>query len=90
MESLIQTITSFFIVMGIAFTSLIIVTFVLKAKGVSFVEFFLKSDKLEVSTPTSKVISNTVTKQNNVNTPIDRKKVAAIISAIEHHNKTQG
>jgi len=85
MESFIQTITSFFIVMGIVFTSLIIVAFVLKLRGLSFVEFFPKNNNIEVQTPN--IVYNT-TNPNIVSSSIELKKVAAIIAAIEHHNKT--
>jgi len=85
MESFIQTITSFFIVMGIVFTSLIIVAFVLKLRGLSFVEFFPKNNTLELQTPN--VVYST-TNPNIVSNSIEPKKVAAIIAAIEHHNKT--
>jgi len=85
MEGFIQTITSFFIVMGIVFTSLIIVAFVLKLRGLSFVEFFPKNNNLEAQTPN---IVYSTTNPNIVSSSIEPKKVAAIIAAIEHHNKT--
>ncbi|MBL3521015.1 OadG family transporter subunit [Aliarcobacter lanthieri] len=90
MESLIQAITSFFIVMGVVSTILLIVGFILKAKGVSFVEFFPEKEKLEIPAPN--IIYNTITNTNPSvsNSSIDAKKVAAIMAAIEHHNKVKG
>ncbi|WP_026803022.1 OadG family transporter subunit [Aliarcobacter lanthieri] len=88
MESLIQAITSFFIVMGVVSTILLIVGFILKAKGVSFVEFFPEKEKLEIPAPN--IIYNTITNPSVSNSSIDAKKVAAIMAAIEHHNKVKG
>ncbi|RBQ30164.1 OadG family protein [Aliarcobacter vitoriensis] len=88
MEGLIQAITSFFIVMGLVSTILLIVGFLLKAKGVNFVEFFPTKEKLEVPAPN--IIYNTITNPSVVNSSVDARKVAAIMAAIEHHNKVQG
>lgn len=89
MENLIGAIISFFVVMGVISTSLIIIGFLLKAKGVKFVEFFPKKDEVVPQ----QVIYNNVVSQATPNVQyggIDRIKVAAIMAAIQHHNSLKG
>lgn len=88
MEALLQALFSFFIIMGIGSTILLIIGFLLKSKGVTFVEFFPK--KTEPVAP--QVIYNNVISQAPVNSNfngIDARKVAAIMAAIEHHTKAK-
>ncbi|WNL16574.1 hypothetical protein [Aliarcobacter cryaerophilus] len=46
MEALLQAIFSFFMIMGIGTSILLVIGFLLKAKGVTFVEFFPKKIKM--------------------------------------------
>lgn len=71
--------------MGIGSTILLVIGFLLKSKGVTFVEFFPKKPE----PTTSQVIYNNVISQApTTNTyGIDARKVAAIMAAIEHHTK---
>ncbi|MCT7578088.1 hypothetical protein, partial [Aliarcobacter butzleri] len=59
METLVQALTSFLIVMGIVSSVLLIAGFLLKAKGVTFVEFFPKKQENVSQTPN--IIYNTIT-----------------------------
>ena len=59
MEIITQALTSFLIVMGAVSTILLIIGFVLKAKGSTFVEFFPK--KSEVVPQAPNIIYNTIT-----------------------------
>lgn len=81
-----ELLKSFFIVVGFISTILLIVGFLFKAKGVTFFEFFPK--KQENLKSTSNVIYNTNT--NSYQNIIDPKKVAAIMAAIQYHNKIKG
>ena len=69
---------NFFIVMGVVSTILLIVGFLLKARGVTFVEFFPKNEQIA---PQNIVYNNVISQ----NAQIDLKKVAAIMAAIKHH-----
>jgi oxaloacetate decarboxylase (Na+ extruding) subunit gamma len=85
-EALLQALFSFFIIMGIVSTILLVIGFLLKAKGVTFVEFFPKKPE----PATSQVIYNNVISQAPANPyGIDARKVAAIMAAIEHHTKAK-
>lgn len=89
MEIITQALTSFLIVMGLVSTILLIIGFVLKAKGSTFVEFFPK--KSEVVPQAPNIIYNTITNPSvSNNSYIDSRKVAAIMAAIQHHNKLKG
>jgi len=87
MNAFLQALNSFFIVMGVVSSILLIIGFVLKAKGVSFVEFFPK--RQEGVTPTSNVYYNTYN-TTQVSSNIDSRKVAAIMAAIKYHNSIKG
>ncbi|MFW0712500.1 OadG family transporter subunit [Aliarcobacter butzleri] len=88
METLVQALTSFLIVMGIVSSVLLIAGFLLKAKGVTFVEFFPKKQENVSQTPN--IIYNTITNPVVSNSGIDPRKVAAIMAAIQHHTKLKG
>ncbi len=88
MDALVHTLTSFLIVMGIISTVLLILGFLLKAKGVTFVEFFPKKQENVSQTPN--IIYNTITNPVVSNSGIDPRKVAAIMAAIQHHTKLKG
>ena len=88
MDALVHTLTSFLIVMGIVSTVLLILGFLLKAKGVTFVEFF--PQKQENVSQTPNIIYNTITNPVVTNSGIDPRKVAAIMAAIQHHTKLKG
>ena len=88
MDALVHTLTSFLIVMGIVSTVLLILGFLLKAKGVTFVEFFPKKQENVSQTPN--IIYNTITNPVVSNSGIDARKVAAIMAAIQHHTKLKG
>lgn len=78
-------IEGFFIIMGIISTSLLIIGFLLKAKGVTFVEFFPKKDK---DVPSQVIYNNVISQSPNQGSyGVDARKVAAIMAAIQHHNK---
>ncbi|MCT7635653.1 OadG family protein, partial [Aliarcobacter butzleri] len=79
MDALVHTLTSFLIVMGIVSTVLLILGFLLKAKGVTFVEFFPKKQENVSQTPN--IIYNTITNPVVSNSGIDPRKVAAIMAA---------
>ncbi|WP_195679226.1 hypothetical protein, partial [Aliarcobacter butzleri] len=74
MDALVHTLTSFLIVMGIVSTVLLILGFLLKAKGVTFVEFFPKKQENVSQTPN--IIYNTITNPVVSNSGIDPRKVA--------------
>lgn len=76
-------IEGFFIIMGIISTSLLIIGFLLKAKGVTFVEFFPKPKTIA---PQNIVYNNVISQIPQNSCGIDSKKVAAIVAAIKHHN----
>lgn len=83
-----EAIISFFVIMGVISTSLIIIGFLLKAKGVRFVEFFPKKEEV---VPQQVIYNNVVSPITNSSySGIDNKKVAAIIAAIQYHNKIKG
>lgn len=88
METLLQAIFSFFIIMGIGTTILLVIGFLLKSKGVTFVEFFPKKEEVAPS----QVIYNNVISQSphQGSFGIDTRKVAAIMAAIKHHNNLKG
>ena len=88
MDALVHTLTSFLIVMGIVSTVLLILGFLLKAKGVTFVEFFPKKQENVSQTPN--IIYNTITNPVVSNSGIAPRKVAAIMAAIQHHTKLKG
>lgn len=88
MDALVHTLTSFLIVMGIVSTVLLVLGFLLKAKGVTFVEFFPKKQENVSQTPN--IIYNTITNPVVSNSGIDPRKVAAIMAAIQHHTKLKG
>ncbi|KLD98237.1 OadG family protein [Aliarcobacter butzleri] len=88
MDALVHTLTSFLIVMGIVSTVLLILGFLLKAKGVTFIEFFPKKQENVSQTPN--IIYNTITNPVVSNSGIDPRKVAAIMAAIQHHTKLKG
>ena len=88
MDALVHTLTSFLIVMGIVSTVLLILGFLLKAKGVTFVEFFPKKQENVSQTPN--IIYNTITNPVVSNSGIDPRKVAAIMAAIQNHTKLKG
>ncbi|MCT7593101.1 OadG family protein [Aliarcobacter butzleri] len=88
MDALVHTLSSFLIVMGIVSTVLLILGFLLKAKGVTFVEFFPKKQENVSQTPN--IIYNTITNPVVSNSGIDPRKVAAIMAAIQHHTKLKG
>ncbi|MCT7646880.1 hypothetical protein, partial [Aliarcobacter butzleri] len=75
MDALVHTLTSFLIVMGIVSTVLLILGFLLKAKGVTFVEFFPKKQENVSQAPN--IIYNTITNPVVSNSGIDPRKVAA-------------
>lgn len=79
---------SFLIGMGIISTILLIAGFLLKAKGVTFVEFFPKKTENIVSAPN--IIYNTIANPVVSNIGIEPRKVAAIMAAIQHHVKQKG
>lgn len=79
---------NFLIVMGIISTILLIAGFLLKAKGVTFIEFFPK--KQDNVVPTPNIIYNTIANPVVSNYGIDSRKVAAIMAAIQHHVKQKG
>lgn len=88
MENLIEAIISFFVIMGMLSTSLIIIGFLLKAKGIRFVEFFPKKEE---ALPQQIIYNNVVPQTTNPTYyGIDSKKVAAIMAAIQYHNKIKG
>lgn len=75
---------NFFIVMGVITTILLIVGFLLKAKGITFVEFFPKKE----SVGAQNIVYNNIISQNPQNSfGIDPRKVAAIMAAIKYHNQ---
>ncbi|MFY4858629.1 hypothetical protein ACOTVL_09300, partial [Aliarcobacter butzleri] len=73
MDALVHTLTSFLIVMGIVSTVLLILGFLLKAKGVTFVEFFPKKQENVSQIPN--IIYNTITNPVVSNSGIDPRKV---------------
>lgn len=79
---------NFLIVMGIISTILLIAGFLLKAKGVTFIEFFPK--KQDNVVPAPNIIYNTIANPVVSNYGIDSRKVAAIMAAIQHHVKQKG
>jgi hypothetical protein len=85
---MVELLMSFLIVMGIISTILLIAGFLLKAKGVTFVEFFPK--KQENITPVPNIIYNTITNPVVSSFGIEPRKVAAIMAAIQHHVKQKG
>ncbi|AXK48115.1 OadG family protein [Aliarcobacter trophiarum] len=87
MEALIQAIFSFLIIMGIVSTILLVIGFLLKAKGVTFVEFFPK--KPEPLQPQQVIYNNVISQAPTNPYGIDARKVAAIMAAIEHHTKAK-
>ena len=85
MEALLQAKFSFFMIMGIGTSILLVIGFLLKAKGVTFVEFFPKKDK---DTPSQVIYNNVISQSPNQGSyGVDARKVAAIMAAIQHHNK---
>ena len=74
--------------MGIVSTVLLILGFLLKAKGVTFVEFFPKKQENVSQTPN--IIYTTITNPVVSNSGIDPRKVAAIMASIQHHTKLKG
>ncbi|WP_170167568.1 hypothetical protein [Aliarcobacter thereius] len=75
---------SFFLIMGVISTILFIVGFLLKARGVTFIEFFPKKEN-ETS---QNIVYNNVISQVPLNSfGVEHKKVAAIIAAIKYHNE---
>jgi hypothetical protein len=84
-EALLQAIFSFFMIMGIGTSILLVIGFLLKAKGVTFVEFFPKKDK---DAPSQVIYNNVISQSPNQGSyGVDARKVAAIMAAIQHHNK---
>lgn len=83
MEALLQAIFSFFMIMGIGTSILLVIGFLLKAKGVTFVEFFPKPKTIA---PQNIVYNNVISQIPQNSYGIDSKKVAAIVAAIKHHN----
>ena len=88
LNTIAELVTSFLIVMGIVSTVLLILGFLLKAKGVTFVEFFPKKQENVSQTPN--IIYNTITNPVVSNSGIDPRTVAAIMAAIQHHTKLKG
>jgi oxaloacetate decarboxylase (Na+ extruding) subunit gamma len=86
-EALLQALFSFFIIMGIGSTILLIIGFLLKSKGVTFVEFFPK--KPEPVAPQQVIYNNVISQAPTNSYGIDARKVAAIMAAIEHHTKAK-
>ena len=65
--------------------SILVIGFLLKAKGVTFVEFFPKKDK---DAPSQVIYNNVISQSPNQGSyGVDARKVAAIMAAIQHHNK---
>ncbi len=87
MEALLQAIFSFLIIMGIVSTILLVIGFLLKAKGVTFVEFFPK--KPEPLQPQQVIYNNVISQAPTSPYGIDARKVAAIMAAIEHYTKAK-
>lgn len=87
MEALLQAIFSFLIIMGIGSTILLVIGFLLKAKGVTFVEFFPK--KPEPLQPQQVIYNNVISQAPSNHYGVDARKVAAIMAAIEHHTKAK-
>lgn len=78
MEALLQAIFSFFMIMGIGTSILLVIGFLLKAKGVTFVEFFPKKDK---DVPSQVIYNNVISQSPNQGSyGVDARKVAAIMA----------
>ena len=93
MENLGQALNSFFLIMGVVSSILLIVGFVLKARGTKFVEFFPKEQESVVVPPSQNITYNTYNTTNSgvnpsMNPSLDARKVAAIMAAIEHHTRS--
>lgn len=74
---------SFFLIVGVISTTLFIVGFLLKAKGVTFIEFFPEKNRES----SENVVYNNIISQPHQNSfGVEAKKVAAIIAAIKYHN----
>ena len=84
MEALLGSIITFFTIMGIIATILLVAGFLLKSRGVTFVEFFPK--KGEVA-PAQVIYNNHISQMLNQSSYIEPRKVAAIMAAIKHHSK---
>jgi oxaloacetate decarboxylase (Na+ extruding) subunit gamma len=88
-DFLTQALNSFFLIMGVVSSILLIVGFVLKARGTKFVEFFPKEQESVVVPPSQNITYNTYnTTSGGINPNLDARKVAAIMAAIEHHTRS--
>ncbi|TLT07200.1 hypothetical protein FE243_04980 [Aliarcobacter thereius] len=75
---------SFFLLMGVISTILFIVGFLLKARGITFIEFFPKKEN---ETSQNIVYNNVISQIPHNSFGVDYRKVAAIIAAIKYHNE---